>query len=83
MIAKFFKNGRSTAVRIPAAFGFEGCKEVFMAQDPETGDVILSRRPLNWDGFFSALGKVPSDFLDATERHQEGSARDPFPGWQA
>jgi antitoxin VapB len=35
-----------------------------------TGDVILSQRPPNWDGFFEALAAadVPSDFLDERER---------------
>ncbi len=81
MVAKFFKNGRSRAVRIPAIFGFEDCKEVFMYQDQETGDVILSRRPTNWDGFFSALGDVPGDFLNEKERSQIIQNRDPFEGW--
>jgi antitoxin VapB len=30
-------------------------KEVFIRQDPETGDVILSRKPASWDEFFAAL----------------------------
>ncbi len=48
-IAKLFTNGRSQAVRLPAAFRFEG-KEVFIRQDPATGDVILSRKPSDWEG---------------------------------
>ena len=39
--AKLFTNGRSQAVRLPADFRFEG-SEVFIRQDPETGDVILA-----------------------------------------
>lgn len=42
--AKLFLNGRSQAVRLPAEYRFEG-REVFIRQDPATGDVILSRRP--------------------------------------
>ena len=42
--AKLFTNGRSQAVRLPAAFRFD-TKEVFIRQDPKTGDVILSRKP--------------------------------------
>ena len=71
-VAKLFINGRSQAVRLPVAFRFDA-KEVFVRQDPETGDVILSRRPATWDGFFAVLEgvKVPADFLGKKERKQE------------
>jgi len=49
--AKLFLNGRSQAVRLPADFRFAG-SEVFIRQDPATGDVVLSRRPESWDSFF-------------------------------
>ena len=64
---KLFRNGRSQAVRLPAEFRFEG-KEVFIRQDPETGDVVLSRRPGSWESFFDLADKacVPEDFM--TER---------------
>ena len=55
-VAKLFANGRSQAVRLPAAYRFEA-KEVFIRQNPETGEVILSRKPETWDDFFSALCK--------------------------
>ncbi|MEI6619679.1 MAG: AbrB/MazE/SpoVT family DNA-binding domain-containing protein, partial [Betaproteobacteria bacterium] len=45
--AKLFANGRSQAVRLPAAFRFD-TTEVFIRKDPLTGDVILSRRPHDW-----------------------------------
>ena len=48
--AKIFINGRSQAVRLPAAYRFN-CKEVFIRKDPKTGDVILSRKPGTWDDF--------------------------------
>ncbi len=81
-IAKLFTNGRSQAVRLPAAYRFEG-KEVFIRQDEETGDVILSRKPATWDDFFTALegAEVPADFLNAEERSQGTQNRDPFEGW--
>jgi antitoxin VapB len=81
-VAKLFTNGRSQAVRLPAAYRFDA-KEVYIRQDPDTGDVILSRRPANWDGFFCALrgADVPADFLDRTERDQGGHDRDPFAEW--
>jgi antitoxin VapB len=80
-VAKLFTNGRSQAVRLPVAFRFDA-KEVFIRQDPVTGDVILSRKPANWDDFFSALksADVPVDFLSAQDRQQEGQDRDPFEG---
>jgi antitoxin VapB len=62
--AKIFRNGRSQAVRLPAEFRFEG-QEVFFRRDPETGDVVLSRRPDSWESFFEladAAG-VPADFM--------------------
>ncbi len=43
-VAKLFTNGRSQAVRLPVAYRFD-TKEVFIRQDAETGDVILSRKP--------------------------------------
>ncbi len=52
--AKLFANGRSQAVRLPAAFRFEG-SEVFIRRDPTTGDVILSRKPENWDDFLESV----------------------------
>ncbi|MCU6499967.1 AbrB/MazE/SpoVT family DNA-binding domain-containing protein [Rugamonas sp. A1-17] len=68
-LAKLFINGGSQAVRLPAAYRFDA-KEVFVRQDPKTGDVILSRRPSNWDSFFAALkdAEVPADFLGLEER---------------
>lgn len=62
--AKLFRNGRSQAVRLPSDYRFEG-KEVYIRQDPSTGDVILSRRPDSWESFFELADreKVPDDFL--------------------
>ena len=81
-IAKLFNNGRSQAVRLPAAYRFEGT-EVFIRRDPDSGDVVLSRRPADWKGFFAILRntKVPADFLDRSERNQCAQDRDPFAGW--
>lgn len=70
-VAKFFTNGRSQAVRLPAAFRFNTA-EVFVRRDPDTGDVILSSKPMDWKGIFSALQEteIPPDFLDERERQQ-------------
>lgn len=83
-VAKIFINGRSQAVRLPASYRFD-VKEVFVRKDPETGDVILSRKPPDWDSFFALLNStvVPADFLDEGERNQGSpQVRDPFAGWQ-
>lgn len=81
--AKLFMNGRSQAVRLPAAFRFDAT-EVFIRRDPLTGDVVLSRRPPNWDGFFAAVADAPGpvDFLDEGQRNQDIGDRDPFTGWR-
>jgi len=82
-VAKLFKNGRSQAVRLPAAFRFEG-EEVYIRRDPATGDVILSAKPRSFGRFFAALteGAAPGDFLNARERRQEAWERDPFAAWE-
>jgi antitoxin VapB len=81
-VAKLFNNGRSQAVRLPAAFRFD-TQEVFIRQDPETGDIILSRKPPDWASFFAAVksADIPADFLDEHERKQALQNRDPFEGW--
>lgn len=81
-VAKLFINGRSQAVRLPAAYRFD-TREVFIRQDPETGDIILSRKPATWDDFFSALKRTDAraDFLGEKERSQGTQDRDPFEGW--
>lgn len=80
-VAKLFTNGRSQAIRLPAAYRFD-TREVFIHRDTETGDVILSRKPATWDDFFSALKDtdVPSDFLDKKERNQGTQNRGPLRG---
>jgi len=77
--AKIFTNGRSQAVRLPMAFRFDSA-EVFIRLDPDTGDVILSKKPADWEGFFQMLStlKVDDDFLSPQERQQDASLRDPF-----
>lgn len=81
-IARLFQNGRSQAVRLPAHCRFD-TSEVYIRKDPETGDVILSRKPDTWDGFLATLNDldVPTDFLDRQDRQEPVQARDPFAGW--
>lgn len=78
-VAKVFENGRSQAVRLPAAYRFEA-DEVYIRRDRSTGDVILSVKPRSFDRFFAALagGQAPDNFLSADERDQGEGNSDPF-----
>lgn len=69
-VAKLFKNGRSQAVRLPSVFRFD-CEEVYIRKDPQSGDVILSRKPGSWKDFFELMETidVPMDFM--TDRDNE------------
>jgi antitoxin VapB len=82
-VAKLFKNGKSQAVRLPVAYRFD-TKEVFIRRDQETGDIILSRKPVDWDDFLSAIqgAEVTADFLGKAERDQGTQDRDPLAGWR-
>jgi antitoxin VapB len=77
--AKIFVTGRSQAVRLPLEFRFEE-NEVYIRRDPDSGDVILSRRPDSWEGLFAldARTDVPSDFMSEADRAQGETSRDPF-----
>ncbi|MDF2530303.1 MAG: virulence associated protein VapB [Gammaproteobacteria bacterium] len=77
-IAKIFKNGRSQAVRLPAAFRFD-CKQVYIHRDPKTGDVILSRKPDSWEDYFKLVEniQIPKDFMEDRD-DQPNQKRDLF-----
>jgi antitoxin VapB len=62
--AKVFMNGRSQAVRIPAEYRFAS-DEVYIRRDPQSGDLILSEAPGDWDEVFAALDRagIPEDFM--------------------
>jgi antitoxin VapB len=66
--AKLFRNGRSQAVRIPAEFRIDAV-EVYIHRDPETRDLILSRRPNSWRDLFELADQMqlPEDFLAERE----------------
>lgn len=68
--AKLFMNGRSQAVRLPVSYRFD-CDEVYIRKDSETGDVIISRKPVSWDDFFRMIEgvEIPEDFM--SERDNE------------
>lgn len=64
-VAKIFMNGRSQAVRLPVNFRFD-CDEVYIRQDSETGDVVLSRKPASWNDYFELTKdlNIPDDFMN-------------------
>ena len=68
--AKLFMNGRSQAVRLPVNYRFD-CDEVYIRKDPETGDVIISKKPGSWDDFFKMMQEIEiqEDFM--AERDNE------------
>ena len=77
-VAKLFMNGRSQAVRLPAKYRFD-CDEVYIRKDPETNDIILSRKPGTWDDFFELVDAidVPDRFL-AERDNETAQERDLF-----
>jgi antitoxin VapB len=75
-IAKIFTTGRSQAVRLPLEFRFD-VPEVFIRHDPATGDVVLSRKPGDWQGLLDAVALNASEDL-LIERRQTSGRRDPF-----
>ena len=81
--AKIFVTGRSQAVRLPLEFRFD-VSEVFIRHDPATGDVVLSRKPTDWQGLLEAVAQNKDHDLlierrPATARR---ARRDPFSGWK-
>ncbi len=78
--AKIFVTGRSQAVRLPLEFRFD-VSGVFTRHDPVTGDVVLSRKPTDWQGLLDAVAHNKDDDL-LIERRQTQTRRDPFEGWE-
>jgi antitoxin VapB len=78
--AKIFATGRSQAVRLPLEFRFD-VAEVFIRRDPTTGDVVLSRKPTDWQGLLDAVA-LNKDEDSNLERRQTHTRRDPFEGYQ-
>lgn len=76
--AKIFTTGRSQAVRLPLEFRFD-VSEVFIRHDPITGDVVLSRKPTDWQGLLDVVASNKEDDL-LIERRQTHTRRDPFEG---
>ena len=78
--AKIFTTGRSQAVRLPLEFRFD-VAEVFIRHDPTTGDVVLSRKPTDWQGLLDVVAQNKDEDV-RIERRQNRARRDPFEGVQ-
>lgn len=76
--AKVFATGRSQAVRLPLEFRFD-VPEVFIRHDPVTGDVVLSRKPTDWQGLLDVVTQNQTE-ASLPERRQTHTRRDPFEG---
>jgi antitoxin VapB len=74
--AEVFFIDSDQAVRLPIEFRFD-LLEVFIRHDPITGDVILSRKPTDWQGLIDAVTEN-KDFDLALERRRNRSRRDPI-----
>ena len=72
--AKVFKNGGSSAIRVPASFKLEPGAVVYIELNDDFNDFIVHRRkPKNLSRFFElqeALGPISDDDWDFT-RNQE------------
>jgi antitoxin VapB len=75
-IAEVFFIDSDQAVRLPIEFRFDA-PEVFIRHDPFTGDVILSRKPTDWQGLIDAVTQNKDLELEL-ERRQDHSRRDPI-----
>ncbi len=74
-VAKVFQNGRSQAVRLPAAFRFD-TTEVFVRRDPATGDVILSSKPVDWEDLFAATVRAQTEAANFLTQRGDGPVQE-------
>ncbi len=67
--ARVFMSGRSQHVTIPAEYRFQ-TDEVYVRRDPQSGDLILSQAPADWNEIFAAIDEAgfPQDFLADREQ---------------
>lgn len=62
---------RTPEARTTVALRFD-TKEVFVRQDPTTGDVILSPRPADWEDLFRAADRVGAEGADFLPDRKDG-----------
>src|SRR5260364_284573 len=78
--SKTFHNRPKPSRAASNGISIEGT-EVFIRRDSKTGDVVLSRKPDSWQGFFDLLAStmIPANFMD--DRKQPAAPRNPFESW--
>ena len=64
-------------MRLPASSHFEG-DTVYIRRD-ENGDVVLSAKPADWQGFNAAARELAGEGIERAQGSQE---RDVFADWQ-
>jgi len=74
--AKIFTIGHGQAVRLPPEFRFD-VTEVYIRHDHVTGDVVLSRKPTDWQGLIDVVKRNAEEDL-LIERRQTNTRREPF-----
>ena len=81
--AKIFATGHSQAVRLPLEFRFDG-SEVFIRHDPVTGDVVLPRKPTDWQGLLDVVAQNTDEdrLIERRSATTQPARRDPFEGWK-
>lgn len=79
--AKIFNTGHSQAVRLPLEFRFD-VSEVFIRRDHATGDVVLSRKPTDWQGPLDVVAQNTDEDLLIERRPAtaQPARRAPFEG---
>lgn len=67
---------------MPLEFRFD-VAEVFIRRDPSTGDVVLSKKPPDWQGLLDTVAlNTQEDLLIERRQTPDQPRRDPFEGWQ-
>ena len=64
-------------MRLPAAFRFEG-DTLYIRRD-ENGDVVLSAKPADWQGFNAAARELAGENIERARGRQE---HDVFADWR-
>ena len=79
LTAKLVSAGDSLVVCLPDGYRFPGT-EVNIRRNKETGEVVLSCKPFDWDEFFALCDStpIPPDFLSDEERHKGSYPADPL-----
>ena len=73
--AKVFKNGNSSAVRLPAELGFKPGDQIELVSAND-GSVVLRKRNAGLGGLVEALWALPDDFMEGGRDDSPPQERD-------